>query len=404
MRDRLENALARYRRDSTNAFAVMYLDLDRFKVINDSMGHAIGDALLIEVGRRLVVALREVDTVARLGGDEFAVLLPGVHSAADATIVANRLIAALSEPVKAEGRELFTSTSVGVALSDTRYRQPDELLRDADAAMYRAKSRGRKCFEIFDETFHKEAMKLLDLENELRRGLEVNEFAPFYQPIVDLRDGSVLGFEALLRWRRPGRGWQAPGEFLSLAEEIGISEAIDRKIFEQVCDDIPFFDEEHYVSINLSPRHFREKDLPERLLAMVERHNITTDRVRLEVTEGSLLDNPQQARQMLETLRDAGLAALLDDFGTGYSSLSYLHQFPIHALKIDRSFVAGLNSSRTGGSHAVVEAVLSLAQSLGVEVIAEGIETTEQREALLALGCTQGQGYLFGRPRPLEKG
>jgi EAL domain-containing protein (putative c-di-GMP-specific phosphodiesterase class I) len=282
-----------------------------------------------------------------------------------------------------------------------RYKVPDDLLRDADAAMYLAKSKGRKRYEVFDETLHEKALRLLDMEGDLRRAVGTGEFVPFYQAIVDLRDGGVQGYEALLRWRHPQRGWMAPGEFLDVAQEIGLAEQIDMEIYERVCADLIGFPDDIYVSVNLSPRHFRDRDLPGRLIEMISRYDVSTDRLRLEVTEGSLLQNPVEARTMLEELRRAGLVALLDDFGTGYSSLSYLHQFPMHALKIDRSFVAGL-SEPGGNAQAVVEAVLSLAQSLGVEVIAEGIETAEQRSALLALGCTQGQGYLFSKPRQVE--
>ncbi len=401
MRDRLEHALARFRRDESQTFAVLYLDLDRFKVINDSMGHAVGDSLLIEAARRVQSALREVDTIARLGGDEFAVLLPGVHNLQDVGIVANRLIHAMNQPVHVDGKELFTSTSVGVAFSHMRYKTPDELLRDADAAMYLAKSRGRKRYEVFDETLHEKALRLLDLESDLRRAVGQGEFVPFYQAIVDLRDGSVQGYEALLRWRHPQRGWMSPGEFLDVAQEIGVAEQIDMEIYERVCGDLIGFPDDIYVSVNLSPRHFRDRDLPIRLIEMIDRHGLATERLRLEVTEGSLLDNPAEARAMLEELRRSGLVALLDDFGTGYSSLSYLHQFPMHALKIDRSFVTGLTGTGEN-SQAVVEAVLSLAQTLGVEVIAEGIETAEQRDVLLTLGCTQGQGFLFSKPRQVE--
>jgi EAL domain-containing protein (putative c-di-GMP-specific phosphodiesterase class I) len=211
----------------------------------------------------------------------------------------------------------------------------------------------------------------------------------------------VQGYEALMRWRHPQRGWMSPGEFLDVAQEIGLAEQIDMEIYERACADLIGFPDDIYVSVNLSPRHFRDRELPTRLIEMVGRYGVSTDRLRLEVTEGSLLQNPAEARLMLEELRRAGLVALLDDFGTGYSSLSYLHQFPMHALKIDRSFVSGLGEVGSN-SQAVVEAVLSLAQSLGVEVIAEGIETVQQRDALLALGCTQGQGYLFSKPRQVE--
>jgi len=399
--DRLQLTMARYRRDHEQAFVVMYLDLDRFKVINDTLGHGIGDALLIEVARRIAGSLREVDTVARMGGDEFALLLPGIRQMHDVTLVANRLITALSRPLLLEGKEVRTSTSIGVVMSDPRYQRPEEMLHDADTAMYQAKSRGRRRFEMFDQALLEKTQRKVEVEADLRRALGQGEFIPFYQAIVDLRDGSVIGYEALLRWRHPERGWLNPGEFLEVARQIGVVEAIDMEVYERACGDLIAFPEDMYVHVNLSPRLFREPDLGKRLLAMVERFGIGPERLRLEIVEACLLENPGQARSILEELRNSGLAVVLDDFGTGYSSLSYLNEYPMHAIKIDRVLVSSLNADGSG-SRAVVEGVLSLAQSLGVEVIAEGIETAEQRDMLLALGCTQGQGYLFGKPRSVE--
>jgi len=402
--DALDRALARFQRDSQHRFAVLFLDLDRFKVVNDSVGHLIGDEMLKESGKRLAACVRSPDVVARLGGDEFALLLEDTHGPEDACHVAQRVIEALSEPMRIAGKELFSSASVGIALSHERYRTAEELLRDADVAMYRAKARGRQRFEIFDERLHQEALHLLDLEGDLRRAIQRSEFEPHFQPIVRLHDRHVIGYEALLRWRHPQRGLLLPGDFLAIAEESGSVEQIDWQMFEKTCSEIPTLEMNGgYVTLNVSPRHFRSPALAHQMLALLAAHDLPAHSVRLEITEGALLDNPDQVFATLDALRRAGVLAALDDFGTGYSSLSYLHRFPLHALKIDRSFVSELQRGIAGGSAAVVRAVLALANTLGMEVIAEGIETSEQRDYLLEIGCTQGQGYLFSHARPASE-
>ena len=400
--DALSRAIARLRRDGGHRFAVLFLDLDRFKVINDSVGHLVGDEMLKQAGVRLAGCVREPDVVARLGGDEFALLLEDIRGPEDAFHVAQRVLVALAEPMRIAGKELFPSASIGIALSHERYRNAEELLRDADVAMYRAKAHGRQRFEVFDERLHQEALRLLDLEGDLRRAILRSEFEPHFQTIVRLRDQQVIGYEALLRWRHPERGLLLPGDFLAVAEESGSVEQIDWQLFEKTCREIPaLIALGGYVSLNVSARHFRSPELATRLLQLFAAHGVPGEHVRLEVTEGVLLDNSEQVRRTLEALRDAGVLAVLDDFGTGYSSLSYLHRFPLQAMKIDRSFVAELGSPETGSSAAVVRAVLALAATLGMEVVAEGIETTAQRAALMELGCDLGQGFLFSHPQPV---
>ncbi|MEF9977974.1 MAG: EAL domain-containing protein [Thermomonas sp.] len=399
----LEHALERLHRDADHRFAVLFLDLDRFKVINDSVGHLYGDMMLQEAASRLAGCVRGSDVVARLGGDEFAVLMEGIGSEEDACDTARRAIEALAAPMQVGGKELFTSASIGITLGERRYRKAEELLRDADVAMYRAKAHGRQRFEIFDERLHQEALHLLDMESDLRHAIQRREFEPHFQPIVDLCDGRVVGFESLLRWRHPQRGLLLPGEFLKVAEDNGSIEQIDWQMLANTCRAIPALrlEEGRYLTLNVSPRRFRSPTLAQQLLDVLAAHDVPTHCVRIEVTEDALLENPDQVFATLDTLQRAGVLAALDDFGTGYSSLSYLHRFPLHALKIDRSFVRELRPIHEGGSSAaVVRAVLALASTLGIEVIAEGIETEVQREALLELGCTRGQGFLFSQARP----
>ncbi|MGH8042814.1 MAG: bifunctional diguanylate cyclase/phosphodiesterase [Rudaea sp.] len=398
---RLGQALAKFGRDPRHRFAVLFMDLDRFKVINDSVGHLIGDELLNEVGGRIAACLESRDLVARLGGDEFAILLNDIEGADDACALAQRVIEALNAPIRLGGKEVFTSTSIGIAMAASRYRKAEELLRDADVAMYRAKSEGRHRYALFDEHLHKEAMRLMDLESDLRRAIARNEFVPFFQPVVRLSDRVTIGYEALLRWQHPERGILLPADFLAVAEDTGAAELIDWQMFERVFEiAAPLLGGEcEFVGINLSGRHFRAETLDEQLLALLRRHAIEPRSVRIEVTERMLIDNPPTAKRLLDALRAQGVGVALDDFGTGYSSLSYLQQYPLQTLKIDRSFIAEL-APKKAGSNAIIRAILALAGALGLQVIAEGIETQVQHDALVALGCQFGQGFLYARPQP----
>ncbi len=394
--------MQRYVANPSEQFAVLFIDLDRFKVINDSVGHLVGDDLLFQVGGRIRACLKTRDVVARLGGDEFAVLLEGIVDTNKATLIAERIISELQTPFRLGTKEIFTSASIGIALSSPHYRQPEELLRDADAAMYNAKDGGRHRAAMFDDRLRREALSLLDMESDLRHALSRNEFEPFYQPIVELADGRVTGYEALLRWHHPERGLLAPNDFLLIAEECGCAEAIDWQIFEQVCTQaVRLIGTEGFISINVSGRHFRSADLDQRLLALFDQYAVPTRCIRIEVTEHALLENPTQVKQMLQNLRSHGVGIALDDFGTGYSSLSYLHQYPFETLKIDRSFITELppDDAETQGL-ALVRAIQVLADSLQMKVIAEGIEEESQRQALLRVGCRYGQGFLFAEPQP----
>ncbi len=402
---RLEQALQRHAADPTELFAVLFIDLDRFKVINDSVGHLIGDDLLFQVGGRIRACLKTRDVVARLGGDEFAVLLEGISEPGNALLIAERVISELQAPFRLGIKEIFTSASIGVALCSPHYQQPEELLRDADAAMYNAKDGGRHRASMFDDRLRREALSLLDMESDLRHALSRNEFVPFYQPIVGLSEGRAVGYEALLRWHHPERGLLEPADFLLIAEECGCAEAIDWQIFEQVCAQaMRLIGTEGFISINVSGRHFRSSKLDQRLLALFEQYAVPAHCIRIEVTEGALLENPNQVKRMLQNLREHGVGIALDDFGTGYSSLSYLHQYPFETLKIDRSFITELptNDDEETQGLALVRAIQVLADSLHLKVIAEGIEKESQRLALLSVGCRYGQGFLFARAQPVE--
>ena len=401
--DRLVAAMAQYAAQPERAFAVLFLDLDRFKVINDSEGHLVGDALLREAARRIGDCVRSPDTLARLGGDEFAVLVERMSTIDDVVHVADRILHVLDAPFFVEGRELHSSASIGIAFAQPHYASAEEVLRDADAAMYRAKAEGRRRYALFDEDLRHLAQQRLELEREMRRALANDEFEPHYQPIVSAGNGAVLGYEALLRWRRPDGHWRLPGEFLGLAEETGLIEAIDWRMYALALRDLARLRPAHaYVSVNLSPRHLLMPDFAERFLALVAEQGAPASRVCVEVTEGALIDRKDLARAALDTLHRAGVRVLLDDFGTGYSALSYLQHFPLHGLKIDRSFAAALVDETTSGSRPIVRAIVAMATSLDLDVVSEGIETEAQRSTLWALGVRQGQGYHFGRPAPLQ--
>lgn len=395
--DRLAAAIERARHGDGQAFAVLFLDLDRFKLVNDSIGHAAGDELLIEVARRITMTVRSNDVVSRLGGDEFAVLMEYADGEENIRELSHRLLTVLSRPMWVAGRELYPSASLGIAVWHPRYRNGEELLRDADAAMYRAKEQGRDRCAMFDEAMREAAMHSLDLQADLRRAINNRDFLPFYQPILRLDDGEVVGYEALLRWQHERRGLLSPPDFINLGEDSGLIEQVDWLLYEQVVRQIARGGD-GYVSVNVSPRHFRSADFADRLLAMFDSLGADPSRLRVEITEVALLDDAPRTLRTLSTLRQHGILAQLDDFGTGFSALSYLHRFPISVLKIDRSFVAGIGDEGRPESLGLVRAILALARTLGIDTIAEGIETEDQRQALLELGCSFGQGYLLGRP------
>jgi diguanylate cyclase (GGDEF)-like protein len=403
LHDRLEQVLARLHAQPESRCALLYLDVDRFKVINDSLGHLAGDDFLRQIGRRLQSCVRDPDLVARVSGDEFAILIEndsvderGLPTVASA--VAERVLQRLSAPLRVASRLLDPSASIGVAVGDGSYLRADDLIRDADTALYRAKSLGRKRWELFDDSLQRSAVDVLTLEIELRQALQYDQLEPWFQPIVRLADGAVVGHEALLRWNHPQRGVLRPGEFLHVAEDSGLIEAIDWRIFKRSCALKAQCSDDGYLSINVAPRHLLRDNFATRLLGLLERTGLAPEHLLIEVTEGSLLDEPDRVRAVLEQLQAHGIGVALDDFGTGYSSLSYLHTFPLRVLKIDRTFLAALDQQDNSG--AVIAAVLALARALGMDVVAEGIETETQRRALIELGCEFGQGYLFGYPAP----
>lgn len=396
--ERLDAALASSE-SRQEPFAVLFLDLDRFKLVNDSAGHTAGDAMLVEIAQRISTLLGPQDMAARLGGDEFAVVLGGVDDAGIADAMAAALLETLARPMWVAGRELYPSASIGIALSHPGA-DAGGLLRDADAAMYRAKACGRDRSERFDEAMRAEATRLLDLEADLRRAILHDAFEPYFQPIVRLADGVVIGHEALLRWRHELHGMLPPSEFIGVGEDTGLIEQVDWLMYRKVIGLMTSRYPTGYVSINVSPRHFRAGDFVERLLQLVDDAGADPKRLRIEITEVALLDDAPRALRMLNTLRERGVLAMLDDFGTGFSALSYLHRFPIQALKIDQSFVQGLGSDLHAESLALVRAILALAGTLGIDAVAEGIETQAQRDMLDELGCQYGQGYLYGRPAP----
>jgi diguanylate cyclase (GGDEF)-like protein len=403
LRDRLDRVLALIERQPKRRCALLYLDVDRFKVINDSLGHLAGDEFLKAIASRLQHCVREPDVVARLSGDEFAILLEDVEVPAAATNVARRVLETLGMPLQIAGKELEPSVSMGIACGDSGYHSADELLRDADIALYRAKELGRKRFAVFDETLAKNMVDVLTLESELRQAMQQGQFEPYFQPISRLGDGQIVGYEALIRWNHPRRGVLRPGEFLKIAQDGGHIETIDWHLFDLACEQIlQLPDKNLFLTFNVSALHLRHADFDRNLMDLLQRAGLSPTRLVVEVTEGSLLDDPERVRAMLDRLRMAGVGAALDDFGTGYSSLSYLHSLPLRILKIDRAFVDELDKSGNANSTTVVAAILALARALDIQVIAEGIETEAQREALMAMGCELGQGYLLGRPAPIE--
>ncbi len=403
--DRLQHLFNRSRRAlGSPLFAVLYLDLDRFKTINDSYGHQAGDQLLVITARRLERCLRPGDTLARLGGDEFTVLLDDVRGEVDATSVAERIHKELSAPLRVSGHEVFTSVSVGIALSSAGYDSPDDMLRDADTAMYRAKAAGRAGHQVFGGDMHQRVVSSLQIETELRHALERQEIVPYYQPIVDLQTGGVVGFEALARWRHPTMGMLMPDEFIPVAEETGQVGAIGEWMLSTACHQAREWQRKNRrwdklgISVNVSGRQLSHGSLPGEVEQVLSRTGLDPACLTLEITETALMNNRAAAIGTIEQLHAMSVGLHLDDFGTGYSSLAYLHTFPVHALKIDRSFI--MRMDRAPQQNAIVKAIVSLAGNLGLDVVAEGIETPAQADALRALHCRRGQGFLFSQALP----
>lgn len=400
--DRLGHAIALAKRQDGYLFAVLFLDLDRFKVINDSLGHIVGDQLLIAISRRLENCLRRTDLIARLGGDEFAILLENIKDEPYVTQVAERLQAELMLPFKLEGDEIFASTSIGIALSTTGYEHPQDLLRDADTAMYHAKGMGKARYQIFDTAMHVRAVALLQLETDLRRAIERQEFQLYYQPIVSLEDQSINGFEALIRWLHPERGLISPAEFIPVAEETGLILPLGEWVLQEACHKMQCWQlqfpaaKDLTISVNISGKQFSQTNFIAQIQQTLQKTGMSADRLKLEITESVLMDNVESTTDTMLALQALGIQLSMDDFGTGYSSLSYLNRFPVNTLKIDRSFIQSMDTDVE--KLEIIRTVVLLARNLGMNAVAEGIETAPQLAQLKALQCESGQGYFFSKP------
>jgi diguanylate cyclase (GGDEF)-like protein len=398
--DRLSHALTRTERRGEQ-LAVLFLDLDRFKVVNDSLGHSVGDQLLVGVSQRLAACLRPEDTIARLGGDEFAILLEDVKDDRAPTSVADRLTTELQQPFKVEGREVIITVSIGIAMSTAKRMTPEDILRDADLAMYHAKGKGKARYEVFDKSMNAPAQERMDLELDLRNAVTRGEFTLHYQPVVDLPTGRITEVEALVRWKHPQRGLLFPADFVGLSEETGLIVPLGRWVLHEACrqtrqwqlasSSVPLA-----ISVNISARQLQQPGLVEEIGAVLRDTRLDPSTLRLEITETVVMHDAPATLAKLEALKALGVQLAIDDFGTGYSSLGYLKRFPVDTLKIDRSFVKGIGGNVEDS--AIVRAVITVAKSLNLSVTAEGIETAEQLEHLRALGCDHGQGYFFAKP------
>lgn len=399
--DRLAWVLEHAKRHVNYLFAVLFLDLDRFKIVNDSLGHIIGDQLLVAIADRLQVCLRPSDTVARLGGDEFTILLSDIEDIQDVACVADQIHKQLTAPFNLNGYEVFTTASIGIALSTTGYGQPEELLRDADIAMYRAKTLGKARYEVFGKDMHTSAVARLQLEMDLRRAIERQEFQLHYQPIVSLQTGRITGFEALLRWQHPDRGLISPIEFISVTEETGLIIPIGQWVLREACSQMHEWQRQLptlalTINVNLSGKQFTQSDLIEQIKQVLQETDLEACNLGLEITESVIMENTEAVSSTLFELRALGVQLHMDDFGTGYSSLSYLHRFPMDVLKIDRTFINRISAGAENLE--IVQTIIVLARSLGMKVTAEGVETKEQLAQLRTLKCEYGQGYFFSKP------
>lgn len=398
----LEQVIDVVNHDANYLYAVLFIDLDHFKVVNDSLGHLIGDELLKQIPARLMRSLRTIDTVARLGGDEFVILLRNIKDAEQANVIANRLQEELKQPFQLGHHEMFTGASIGITLSTVGYHRPEEVLRDADIAMYHAKRNGKGRAAIFDAMMQKQAMRRLNLESDLRRAIAKQEFCLYYQPILLLSEQQLVGFEALVRWQHPVEGFISPDEFIPVAEETGLIYDLGRWVLRQACVQLRAWQQQFAIAqsmtmnVNLSAVQFRQPDLNQQVEAALIETGLTAQCLKLEITESTILEPTIETAQMMQRFRDIGVRLCVDDFGVGQSSLSRLQEFPIDTLKIDRSFVSRINSQTAEA--ATIKMIVALAQTSAMEVVAEGIETAYQMAVLQQLGCELGQGYLFSPP------
>ncbi len=400
--DRLGHTLERAKRRGGLHFAVMQLGVDRFQVINDSLGHRVGDMLLAGVARTLENCVRPTDTVARLGGDEFAILLEDIQDVSSTLRVAQRVQEQMNLPFLLKEHEVFTNMSVGIVVNSPEQAGAEDYTRDANIAMQRAKHQGGAAYVVFDKGMHDQAVRRMHLELDLRRALERKEFQAYYQPIIALSDGRLTGFEALVRWLHPEQGLVSPAEFIPVAEETGLVVGLGLWMLREACMQTRAWQEEFCfeppltISVNLSPRQLRQDDLVDRVREVLEESGLEPQQLKLEITESAVLENTEKALELLHALRAMSVPLCLDDFGTGYSSLSYLHQLPVDVLKIDRSFVCHVDDGKSGGNF--VETIVELSHSLDLEVVAEGVETASQEARIREMGCEYGQGYLYSRP------
>jgi diguanylate cyclase (GGDEF)-like protein len=404
--ERLTEALQRSSQDPNYQFAVLFLDCDRFKLVNDSLGHLVGDELLIAVSRAIATTLNPEDTLARLGGDEFAILLTHLSSDHEATTVAQNILDVLAHPFQLSCCEVFTSTSIGIVLGHSGYTQPEHILRDADTAMYRVKKSGKCRYQLFDPTMHTEALQRLHLETDLRRAIQQQEFILHYQPIVSLATQRIRGFEALIRWIHPKRGYIPPNQFIGIAEETGLICEIGQWVLREACRQLREWqqqlpdDKSLTMSVNLSARQLTQTDLIAQIDEILDDTQLAPKDLKLEITESAIMENAELAITLLKQLQKRHIQLSIDDFGTGYSSLSYLHQLPVQMLKIDGSFVSRVDID--GEKLELVRTIVNLAWNLGMEVTAEGVETSMQLAQLRALKCEFAQGYFFSKPLPAE--
>jgi diguanylate cyclase (GGDEF)-like protein len=399
LREQLERHLHDAQR--TAKLAVLCLDLDYFKQVNDTLGHPVGDALLCAVGERLRDCVRDCDIVARLGGDEFAIVQVGVDQPTSANGLAQRLVDEMAKPFTVEGHEIVIGTSIGISVAPNDGTDPDALLKGADMALYRAKDNGRNAFSFFESGMDAEMQERRTLEIDMRKAISAGEFELFYQPLMNLKNNAISGFEALLRWNHPSRGVVSPGTFIPLAEETGLIVPLGEWVLRQACAEAAKWPDDIKIAINLSPVQFRGKNLVSAVMSAMARAGISPRRVELEITEAILLQNNEATLATLHQLRGLGVGISMDDFGTGYSSLSYLRSFPFDKIKIDQSFVRGLH--KNSDAVAIIHAVSGLGISLGMTTTVEGVETKEQLDLVRAEGCTEVQGYLFSRPQPASE-